>query len=95
MDGSISGSPIVSLKGGKESTGIVLYPNPVVNGTLTLDMPLANMRSVSIFSAAGVLLKAEAPKSATVDVRNLPGGVYILQVVYGSGAIASKTFVVK
>ncbi len=95
LDGSISRSPIVSLKGGKELTGIVLYPNPVINGELTLDTPLANVKSVSIFSTAGVLLKSEAPEDRVLDVRSLPGGLYILQVVYRNGETASKTFVVR
>ncbi len=95
LDGSISRSPVVSLKGGKESAGITLYPNPVVNGELTLDIPLVNVKSVRVFSTAGVLLKSETPKSSTLDVRNLAGGVYILQVVYGNGETASKTFIVR
>ena len=95
LDGSISKSPIVSLKGGKEFAGIVLYPNPVLNGELTMDTQLANVKHVSIFTTAGVLLKSEAPKSSTLDIRNLPGGVYILQVTYGNGETAAKTFVVR
>lgn len=95
LDGSISKSPIVSLKGGKEFAGIVLYPNPVLNGELTMDTQLTNVKHVSIFTTAGVLLKSEAPKSSTLDIRNLPGGVYILQVTYGNGETAAKTFVVR
>ncbi len=95
LDGSISKSPIVSLKSGKALAGIVLYPNPVVNGELTMDTPLASVKRVSVFSAAGVLLKSEAPKSSTLNISNLPGGVYLLQVTYENGEIAAKTFVVR
>lgn len=95
LDGSISGSPIVSLKTGKETAGIKLYPNPVTSGELTLGISPEKVTKINVFSASGVLLQSEMPKTNILDVRNLPGGLYILRVVYRSGETISKTFVVR
>lgn len=58
---------------------IVVYPNPVFH-SLTIDKGTDNHSNVSIFNAIGhaVLSFTTDSRQSTIDVSNLPGGLYFI-----------------
>jgi hypothetical protein len=93
-DGSTSISPIVSLRSAKVPAGR-LYPNPVVSGELTLDIPSEGIREVRVYTLTGTQTVATKLEGNVLDVRGLSSGQYILSVTYEGGAVIRRNFIVK
>jgi hypothetical protein len=72
-----------------------LYPNPV-NQSLNLDMKTVGTYQVTVYDIMGtILLKQEVKEAqnATLNVSQLPTGVYLLHTVSTDGKIAISRFV--
>ncbi|PSL33797.1 putative secreted protein (Por secretion system target) [Dyadobacter jiangsuensis] len=95
FDGTYMYSSAVALQfdGGKGTLSV--YPNPVTNGSLSLNLPQAGSYKLSIFNVGGIQVLNAVQSGNTVDIRSLRSGVYVLRVVYENGQMHSKTFVVK
>ncbi|GAA4445395.1 hypothetical protein GCM10023091_37030 [Ravibacter arvi] len=93
FDGSSSLSQIVSLKG-KKQTGSV-YPNPVVAGELTFDLPVSGLLKIKVYSTVGTEVLSTTLKSNVLNVRNLSSGHYVLQVTGQNGEVVTRNFIVK
>lgn len=64
------------------SAAVSVYPNPTVAEVhIACDSPI---ESVAVYSLDGRLVK-RVPASATVDLSDCPGGVYLLKVVSSNG----------
>ena len=61
-------------------SGLSIYPNPVVNGLLTVDNIQSVKGQIEIYSIIGTLVKVYAITGATtrVDVSALPAGTYLV-----------------
>ncbi len=70
-----------------------LYPNPV-SETLFLNQVSIGVCSISILNATGQLVKTIDPKCSSIDVNNLPDGIYYLQSFAGYSIPALQKFVV-
>lgn len=71
-----------------------IYPNPVVNETLTIGS-LAEIKEVEIYSLSGVAQLTETVNSeiATLDVSHLNSGVYFVRVKTSNDIIVKKIIV--
>jgi hypothetical protein len=84
-------------EGAKQETpqSMTLYPNPV-NQSLNLDMKTVGTYQVTVYDVMGtILLKQEVKnaQNATLNVSQLPTGVYLLHTVSADGKIAISRFV--
>jgi hypothetical protein len=61
---------------------ISIYPNPATN-ILTIDLPNQNLKNyqANIYSYNGSLLKTETLTNQTINIENLPNGLYLLELV--------------
>ncbi len=79
------------------------FPNPVVNGTTTLEINNASgsFYEYALFDAVGRLLKhdkisvTQSTQTSTLYLNNLPAGVYVLRIADGTGKIIKKTKILK
>ena len=90
-DGKFTYSTIARLVGGKSTLVIKAFPQPVMN-RLTLQHPAAgNQTQVTLSSAAGRLVKKLVPGNGsiqtTIDMSNVPKGLYLLQFISGEGQV--------
>lgn len=88
-------SSIAAVKFEGDKGSLFVYPNPVVNGSLSLNLPRVGSHKVSVLNISGLEVPNVKNSGATLDVRSLPSGVYVLKVVYEGGDVYTKTFVVK
>lgn len=93
-DGSYQYSRIVAVDFPAAATGLVLYPNPVTNGNITLDVPENGVLDVKIFNLSGNQVKAFKQSGRVLDVKGLSSGKYILRTVSGNGQAYEKTFII-
>ena len=75
---------------------VIIYPNPT-NNLLMLDITGEAISEVTIISVAGIEVASfsEIKTNNTVDVSNLPAGVYFIQVVAKTGQRQIVRFVKK
>ncbi len=103
-DGKFTYSQIVVLrKENKGIMGVILSPNPVVNGFATVRMTAAQRGSVElrVVDQAGRVVVRQAQQvyegnnSITLQVQHLQSGIYTLQILDGEALLASKFSVVR
>lgn len=74
-------------------SGLRIYPNPVVNGTLYIDTDGNSSKSVVIYDIVGKqVLKATTTNA--VNVSNLSGGVYVVKITE-DGKTATRKLVIR
>jgi hypothetical protein len=81
---------VCHANGTKSETGLVAWPNPVSRGeSLTVQLPEQYVGgTLAVYTVAGVRTKAKVSlfsDIATVDVSDLPVGIYILQFTAATG----------
>jgi len=94
-DDSFRYSSIAAVKFEGDKGSLFVYPNPVVNGSLSVNLPRTGSHKASVLNISGIEVMSLKDAGTTLDVKNLPTGVYVLKVVYEGGDVYSKTFVVK
>lgn len=95
LNGTSSYSSIAAVRFETGKGSLFVYPNPVVNGSLSMNLPHSGTYKLSVFNISGLEVMNLKTSDATLDVKNLPSGVYVLRVKYDNGEVHSKTFVVK
>lgn len=95
LDGTYMYSSAVALRFDVVKGAMSVYPNPVVNGRLSLNLPHAGSYKASIYNVAGVEVMQANQSGDSLDIRNLRAGLYVVRIVYANGESHSKTFVVK
>jgi len=78
-DGSISYSSIISITTGKGNQQLAVYPNPVTNGVLNLQLP--NTAVLEIFNSMGVLVHSNSLKAGMhqLAISHLAKGIYFIR----------------
>lgn len=95
MDGSYMFSSTIALQFDEGLGTLSVYPNPAVNGTVSLNLPQAGPCKLSIFNGAGIQVMNASQSGNTIDIRILRSGVHVLRVMYENVQVHSKTIVVK
>jgi hypothetical protein len=87
--GSISGLS------NKDVPGLRCYPNPVEK-ILTLE-PLGKLRSITLFDSTGKVMMEQsfqtAPGQLSLNLDNLPEGIYFLRHIQENGSIGHERIV--
>ncbi len=74
-------------------SGLSVYPNPVTNGTFSINSNSGSMKTVVIYDVLGKqVLKTNTTNS--VNVSNLNGGVYVLKITE-DGKTATRKLVIR
>ncbi|SDH52520.1 Por secretion system C-terminal sorting domain-containing protein [Dyadobacter soli] len=73
-NGSFQYSRIVVLDFLADRKYLVLYPNPVTGGVVTIDLPEGGTLEVKIYNASGMQVKAFKQTSRVLDVKGLSSG---------------------
>lgn len=78
-------------------TEMVLYPNPITNGTTTLSVTATGLKYLALFDGGGRKLKALSFTGNAVDInlRELPKGNYYLVVFTSEKIIGTKPVLVQ
>ncbi|GGH55593.1 hypothetical protein GCM10007423_63290 [Dyadobacter endophyticus] len=87
LDGTFAYSAIrlVEIEVG---SGLVPYPNPVVDKILIRDHQL--VKQADLHNASGVkVLANQQPSSAGIDVTRLPQGIYVITLTLFDGTIST------
>lgn len=72
---------------------LILYPNPSVNGKITVEFSPYLIQNVEVFDLAGRNLyskQVNANSKTDIDLNNLSQGVYIINVTHSVGSISEK-----
>jgi len=93
-DGSFQYSRIVVLDFQADGKYLVLYPNPVTGGAVTLDLPESGTLEVKIYNAFGVQVKVFKQTSRVLDVKELSSGKYVIKTTTENGQIYEKSFMI-
>jgi len=93
-NGSYQYSRIVVVDFPTAATGLMLYPNPVTDGNINLDLSENGMLEVKIFNLSGQQVKAFTQSGRVLNVKGLSSGKYILRTVSRNGQVYEKTFII-
>lgn len=96
LDGTYAFSAIKTVSVENGTGRIFVYPNPVVNGKLTINMPGSERYRAEITTLTGVsVLKQSLAKTQELNLHGLASGMYVLRVISTGGDVQTKVFVVK
>lgn len=89
LSGQINYSPI-SIVNRKAANGIIIYPNPVTDGTLNIEVK--KEVTVYLYSAVGsqLMIKTLIPGKHAINVSTLPKGTYFIRTTG-----QSESFIIK
>ena len=73
---------------------VQLYPNPVIDGMVTINTPFAGSKQVTVYDTLGKKLIHSEINGNQLDLASLQGGVYLLQLTQ-NGISVTKKLVVK
>ena len=89
-DGASDYSETIAVAYVSETTDapLLVYPNPVTDGTLYLDLPDAEgaQKTIHIYTTAGQLVLHSTLTDNALSVSDLPPGMYVLQVSVGGAS---------
>lgn len=95
LDGAFAYSQTRSLQAEKVR-GMLVYPNPVVNGKLSVVVSGMEPEAAEIYDAAGVRkISQKLENGRDLNLKGLAPGAYILRVVSAGKDSQSTTFLVK
>ncbi len=94
-DGKTEFSVIRSIEADRPGEMISLYPNPAVNGALTVKTPGKEAVSLKVYNSLGIeQRRAEFEESTSLETSNWPAGTYLLHFTTRSGQQYRKTLIV-
>ena len=79
-----------------DSSNLIIYPNPA-NTQITIEIPEAsNYQSLRIFNALGesVFMLPQLEKSNTINLKNIPSGIYIIELIDKDGSGVRRSLVI-
>ncbi|WP_284652712.1 T9SS type A sorting domain-containing protein [Flavobacterium terrisoli] len=75
-------------------SGLKVYPNPVVNGTLYIETAANTERTVTVYDVLGKQVLNTVTSDNAINVSNLRGGVYVVKITE-EGKTATRKLVIK
>lgn len=78
------------------SSNLIIYPNPA-NTQITIEIPEAsNYQALHIFNALGesVFMLPQLEKSNTINLKNIPSGIYIIELIDKDGNGVRRSLVI-
>ena len=95
LDGKLSYLAIIAIRRGLEAgtTQLLLYPNPTTDLVyLQVDKPHTIIEA-SVYSVTGRLVLQQEKPDLPLSVRDLPAGIYIVEVRLSTGQVLHQRFV--
>jgi hypothetical protein len=95
FDGHVYFSPVVMVNDGSVADQVSIYPNPA-SANVNISFSGTQIYTIKIFNSAGQLMKVVTNNvlSKTLNVSDMPSGVYFIQIMVG-GSIQTKEVAVK
>lgn len=92
--GNFTYSPIRKLDFGSNADAIIVYPNPVINGTVFISSS-ADCTSASLYDASGKLMQnfTLQGRNNTINIKGVAKGIYQLKVVSANSVTIEKLFI--
>ncbi len=97
LSGQTALSTIRALDAGNSIPSVQVYPNPVINGTFTLIIPGAELKTVSIFNSTGSIIQQSAFTDTAKDFSTAgwAKGSYLLRIVLADGSTTTEKIIVQ
>ncbi|MBO9611402.1 MAG: T9SS type A sorting domain-containing protein [Dyadobacter sp.] len=96
LDGTFAYSQIRSLRNDQSVSNLKAYPNPVVNGKLSIDISGTGSYQAEVYSLSGVrVMQYNLGTNRELNVATLGAGMYVLHIKSATGDVHTRTFVVK
>ncbi|PSL21410.1 putative secreted protein (Por secretion system target) [Dyadobacter jiangsuensis] len=96
LDGTYAFSAIKAVFVENGTERISVYPNPVVNGKLTITIPGSERYRAELTTLTGnLVLQQSLTKNQELNLHGLASGMYVLRFISTSGDVQTKMFVVK
>lgn len=78
-----------------DNSNLQVYPNPAVDGNVTVAVADGEMAQVAVYNSAAQLVKsvATAESTLTLDVSDLQAGIYYVRVTTADKAYTQKLVV--
>lgn len=94
-DGTFAYSKVKSVNQGDAGKKLLIFPNPVVGGKLTLEVPAGGTFSAEVYNIAGIrVMRHDAESGNELDIRGFGSGMYVLRIVREGDTLVG-TFVVE
>jgi hypothetical protein len=82
FDGKVKYSDLRLVNGGKNSSQVIVYPNPVVNGTASVTFSTRDVRDIQLMDQSGrVVSQWNGYAAQDLKITNMKSGVYMLKVL--------------
>lgn len=78
-----------------DNSNLQVYPNPAVDGNVTVAVAAGEMAQVAVYNSAAQLVKsvATAESTLTLDISDLQAGIYYVRVTTADKAYTQKLIV--
>lgn len=94
-DGSFEYSQVRSVRFLSDGIKAFIHPNPSIDGTVTLNVSNAEVAQAKVFTLAGVrVLNVAQPKGNVLDVKTLPAGQYIVEIVTSNNETITRRLII-
>jgi hypothetical protein len=89
-------NPSTGINDPNKNHGLLIYPNPAV-GIVHVEYPDGFLLNISIYNLTGTMVYSKAQESvsssATINISEIPEGIYILKVNSTAGLLVTKLLV--
>lgn len=94
LNGEFEYSPVIVMNF-RLNINLSVFPNPVLTGELTLDAPGKVVEEAKVYNLTGVRMNVSMLEGRRLNVSTLPAGQYLLRVVFKSGEVVTRSFIVQ
>ncbi len=91
FDGNFSYSDVVDVN--YTSEGIVLYPNPVKNTLHIVGLDNQRIQQLILFAINGKIVRTFEYPSGSINVSDIPQGIYMIEAIINNGIFYEKIIV--
>lgn len=76
------------------NVALSIYPNPT-NGLLNISVSNSDVEKIWVSNTTGVVNEMSLNENAQLDLRNEPGGIYLISILSKSGEVCSARFIIR
>lgn len=70
-----------------------IYPNPSVDGSITLNILGSSSSEINIYDITGKLIRSTETEDETAQFRNLPSGMFLVEIISSKKSITKKVII--
>lgn len=76
-----------------EQLGVKIYPNPVANGILNIEMPSRELKDIALYDLNGRLVLQQRTENTAIDVSQIKPGFYLLNLSLNGTSKTTKIII--